>query len=162
ALRWLLRVAKRPEHDVRVIDKLYEIAMARKDYPVAREAAELRWRVARTTTSRLKLAKVQYALGDYDVLLKTTADLASWSGRIDEKGEVWLIVCDVHSARRDWDNALQCLHRLDASGLVATNRTTINKRLAYINEQRTYESKMQAAEALERSVNEKRKPAPKD
>jgi hypothetical protein len=160
SLKWLARVAQRPEHDLRVIDRLYQLAIERKDLDAAMAAAELRWKVAHTTTSHLMLAKVQFAREQYDTLLKELANIPSWTGRIDEKAEAWFILCDVHIAHHSWDAALECLHRLDASGmLVSTGRRGIDTRLHDITEHRTYESKMKAAELLQKSL-EKPRPAP--
>jgi hypothetical protein len=104
------------------------------------------------------LAEVQFQLHDYDALLPELADVKNWMGRIDEKAAACLILCDVHIQHRAWDTALECLHRLDGSGLLATTgRLEITKRLQEISEQRTYESKMQAVHALEKSLGEQPK-----
>jgi len=159
AQKWLARVADRPEHDVRIIDKLYDTAMARKDLDGAKAAALLRMKYVHTQTSRVMLAKVQFARTEYDVLLTSLADVAKWTGRIDEKGQAWLILCDVYAAKRMWEDAVKCLHRLDASGsLVARNG--ILKRLQEINQERVYESRKKAAEAIEKALEKKPKPAP--
>ncbi|MBA3538029.1 MAG: O-antigen ligase family protein, partial [Deltaproteobacteria bacterium] len=158
SLKWLARVAKRPQHDLRVIDMLYELALARKDLDSAKAAAELRRSVARTTTSHLMLVKVMFQRKEYDALLADLADGATWTGRIDEKAEAWSILCDIHIEQKNWDNALKCIHRLDASGVVPQSaRWSVQKRLQTITEQRTYESKMRAIEAMERELG----PAPK-
>ncbi len=156
---WLERVAARPQHDLHVIDMLFDLAMVREDFDAAKAAAELRMSVAHTTTSRTMLAKVRFARKEYDVLLKDLADVRTWTGRIDEKAAAWMIKCDVIIARKDWDPALECLHQLDSSGLGA-DRFEIGKRLKEITEERSYEAKLQAAQALERSVSQP-KPAPK-
>jgi O-antigen ligase len=151
--KWLARVARRPQHDLRVIDMLYDLAMARGDVDVARQTAELRLDVSHTTTSRLMLAKVKLAQHEYDALLTELADVKNWTGRIDEKADAWLILCDVHIAREQWDPALECLHRLDSSGMpLSGGRVEITKRLQEIGQKRAYEAKMQAATALEKSL----------
>lgn len=157
AQRWLARIAAQPQHDLRVVDLLYKMAMERADTDAALAAAELRLRVARTTTSRVMLARARFARKEYDKLLVELADVTSWSGRIDEKAQGWLVLCDVHKERRDWDNALKCLHRLDASGL-PIGRGEVARRLGAINEERTRESKKAAIEAMEKALNE---PTPK-
>src|SRR6266545_7616078 len=85
AQKWLVRVANGPEHDVRIIDKLYTLAMARKDLDVANAAAVLRMEQVHSQTSQVMLAKVQFARKEYDVLLTSLADVAKWNGRLDEK-----------------------------------------------------------------------------
>jgi O-antigen ligase len=155
AEHWLWRVANRPQHDLNIMDTLYNLAMTAKDYPRAEATAELRLRVSNTTTSRWMLAKVQFQLRKFDVLLKELGDVRNWIGRVDEKAGAWLLLCDVHIELREWDPALSCIHQLEGSGLLASRYET-NKRLQIITEQRTYESKMQAAQALEREIEAKK------
>lgn len=151
--KWLARVAARPQHDIRVIDMLYDLATLRGDLDVARKTAELRLEMSHTTTSRLKLAKVKFAQHEYDALLTDLADVKNWNGRIDERADAWLILCDVHIARQQWDEALKCLHRLDSSGNpVSSGRLEITKRIEDIGQKRAFEAKMQAATALEKSL----------
>jgi len=151
AQKWLARVAARPQHDIRVIDMLYDMAMIREDYDAAQSAADLRMQIAHTTTSRVMIAKVHFARKQYDLLAKELADVPNWTGRVDEKEAAWYILCDVMIERKEWDPALECLHRLDSSGLVS-DRSEISKRLKEISDQRAYEAKLQAAQALERSI----------
>lgn len=152
AEKWLKRVADRPQHDMKVIDILYDLAMQRQDLDTAKWAAELRYNLAHTTTSRVKLAKVKFLRREFDDLLTDLADVKKWNGRKDEKAQAWMILCDVHIEQRDWDRALECVHHLDSSGLVVPGGGDTSQRLEIIDEQRTYETKMQAAEALERSI----------
>jgi O-antigen ligase len=154
SIKWLARVARRPQHDLRVIDQLYKLAMARKDLEAAGDAAELRLKVAKTVTSKLKLAQVRFQRKEHDLLIKQLADVSTWNGHVEEKWKAWLILCDVHMQRETWDPALECLHKLDASGLMVSDRTQIIKRLAEITQKRTYESRMKAMEALEKSVKQ--------
>lgn len=152
AEKWLMRVADRPQHNMKVIDILYDLAMQRNDLDTAKWAAELRYNLARTTTSRAKLAKVKFLRREFDDLKKELVDVKQWSGRKDEKAQAWMILCDVYIEQRDWDRALECVHHLDGSGLVVAGGADIAQRLGIIDEQRTYEAKMQAAEALNRSL----------
>jgi O-antigen ligase/tetratricopeptide (TPR) repeat protein len=149
--KWLWRVAQRPQHDLGVIDTLYDLAMARRDYPLAEKVAELRMNVSHTTTSRVKLVKVQFQLREFDTVLKELADVKDWTGRTDEKADAWLVLCDVYIEQHQWDPALECLHRVDASGLLP-GRGEVNKRLQIVDEQRTYESKMEAIKAMEEAL----------
>ena len=78
--------------------------------------------------------------------------MSTWTGRIDEKADAWLILCDVYSQKKQWDPAIECLHHLDASGLIRPGSDQVATRLQTIDQQRTYESKMAAAKALEQSL----------
>ena len=151
SVSWLARVARRPQHDTQVIDLLYELTMTRKDYVTAKATAELRLETVHTTHSRLLVAKAQLLLREYDALLLSLADVAKWNGPITDRSEGWLILCDVHIARRDWNAALLCLHKLDGSGLLAaTGRGGVVERLANITEERTHDSKMEQVEAMKK------------
>src|SRR6185369_4809898 len=108
--KWLTRVAALPAHNMQVIDTLYDIAMTNKDYAVAKSTALLRLSLAHTTSSRLMLAKVRFALDELDPLLQELADVRTWTGRSDEKGAAWLILCDVYASKKTWEPALECLH----------------------------------------------------
>jgi hypothetical protein len=150
--KWLARVANLPQHDLRVIDQLYDLAEARGDLAAAEAAAQLRLSVARTTVSRLKLARVQLVRAEYPALLDELANVRTWTGASDDRGAAWMILCDVHIAQKDWDAANECLHRLDASALLP-DRMAIEMRTKTIEEERTREAKMKAIEVLERSVS---------
>lgn len=158
--KWLVRVANRPQHDFSVIDTLYELAMQRRDLDTAKWAASLRLSLAHTTTSRLKLAKVKFARREFDDLLKDLADVKTWNGRTDEKGQAWLLLCDVHIETRDWDGALACIHHLDVSGLVPPGGAETSRRIEIIDEQRTYDAKMHVIETLERAAGSDAKAEP--
>jgi O-antigen ligase len=149
ALRWLERVVASPYRTLEFVDKLYALALERRELEVAERAAKTRIALAKTTTSRLMLAKIQFRRKEHDELLKNLSDVMTWRGRFDEQAEAWLLVCDVHIERVDWDAALQCLHRLDASGLIAAGRRElILGRTKKINEQRALEQQQRALDAI--------------
>jgi hypothetical protein len=142
-----------PQRDTAVTDRLYKLAMDQQEYGFAERAARIRLKIARTTTSRLMLAKVHAKRGNQGLLLAELSDVSSWRGRIDEKSEAWLLVCDVRIDRKEWDHAMECLHRLDGSGAVTQGtRSELTRRFTYIKEQRTLEVRQQAVEAIERDL----------
>ncbi|HEU0030808.1 MAG TPA: O-antigen ligase family protein [Kofleriaceae bacterium] len=154
-LRWLARSIVRPSVNTEKTDRMYDLAMEKKEYGFAERAAQARLKIARTTTSRLKLAQVHAKQGKQDVILAELSDVAGWRGRLDEKADAWLLVCDVKIDRKQWDPAVECIHRLEGSGaLTAGKRDETNKRLTFIKEQRTLEARQQAIEALERNLRE--------
>jgi hypothetical protein len=62
-------------------------------------------------------------------------------------------MCDAHIEKRAWDPALECLHKLDASGVIApAQRGEVVKRLTIVNEQRAREAKQRAIEVMERAL----------
>jgi hypothetical protein len=76
-----------------------------------------------------------------------------WKGRIDEQADAWFLMCDCHIEKRAWDPALECLHKLDGSGVIAAaRRNDVVKRLTIVNEQRTTEAKYKAIEEMERAL----------
>lgn len=153
SLRWLERVIETPQISTDQIDRLYTLATDKREWKIAERAARARIKVFNTNTSRLMLARAQFKLGEHAQVLTTLANVPHWRGRIDEQSEAWLLVCDVALEARRWDEALQCLHRLDASGiLVGGRRASILSRTKRIDDERARESRQQALEALERSL----------
>jgi hypothetical protein len=150
---WLMRLLDAPTRDLKMTDELYDMAMLREDFDVAFHTATVRMRDAHTNTSRLMLARVEFAQHDYDAVQRELADVANWRGRIDEQGDAWLLVCDTHSARGEWEDALQCIHQVDGSGLMAARRDDIGKRLQDISDHRHAEVRLQNVQDLERSMN---------
>jgi O-antigen ligase len=141
AERWLLRVTQGPQHDLAVIDELYQLAMTRHDLPVAEQAARRRLAESHTNASRIMLARVMFRREEFDQVLKDLADVPRWTGRIDEQAEAWFLTCDCDIEKHAWDPALECLHKLDGSGIIDTaRRNDVVKRLAIVNEQRASEA----------------------
>jgi O-antigen ligase len=153
AERWLLRVVVGPQHDLSAIDELYGLAMKRHDLPVAEQAARRRLAEAHTNASRIMLARVVFRREQFDQVIGDLADVPKWKGRIDEQADAWLLICDCHIEKRAWDPALECLHKLDGSGIITTaRRGEVVKRLTIVNEHRTMEAKQKAIEAMQRAL----------
>jgi tetratricopeptide (TPR) repeat protein len=153
AERWLLRVVLGAQHDLALIDRLYALAMKRGDLEVAEQAARRRLAESHTSTSRLMLARAMFRREQFDQVLKDLADVPTWKGRIDEQADAWLLVCDTHIEKRAWDLALECLHKLDGSGIIApARRLDITRRLAIVDDARSSEAKQKAIEEMERAL----------
>lgn len=153
AERWLLRVIQGAQHDLAVIDQLYRLAMERGDLAIAEQAARRRLAESRTAASRIQLARVLFKRQQYDQVLNDLADVSTWTGRLDQRAEAWLLLCDAHIEKRAWDPALECLHRLDGSGVVPPgDRAGIVQRLAIVDEHRTTEAKQRAIDQMERAL----------
>jgi hypothetical protein len=151
--RWLERRMAGPQHDLAGIDQLYQLAMARRDWPVAEQAARRRLAESRTTTSRILLERVLFRREQFDQVVKDLADVPSWKGRLDEQADAWLLLCDAHIEKRAWDPALQCLHRLDGAGILTPpRRYDVTKRLTIVSEQRDREAKQKAIEEMQRAL----------
>ncbi|HEX4417959.1 MAG TPA: O-antigen ligase family protein [Kofleriaceae bacterium] len=158
AERWLLHVIMSPQHDLTAIDELYQLAMAHHDLAIAEQAARRRMAESHTHTSRLLLARVMFRREEFDQVLSDLADVMSWTGRIDEQTDAWLLVCDTQIEKRAWDPALECLHKLDGSAVLApTRRYEVTQRLSIVTEQRTAEAKQKAIEELERALGSRPK-----
>jgi hypothetical protein len=153
AERWLLRVVLGPQHDLALIDQLYQLAIDRRDLAVAEQAARRRLAESHTTTSRLMLDRVLFRREQFDQVLKDLADVPTWRGRIDEQADAWFLYCDTQIEKRAWDPALECLHKLDGSGVIApTRRYDIARRITIVDQQRTSEAKQKAIEDMERAL----------
>jgi O-antigen ligase len=153
AERWLQHVVAGPQHNLIMVDALYKLAMARHDLPVAEEAARRRLAESRTNASRLLLARVMFRREAFDQVLKDLADVPKWAGRLDEQTEAWLLVCDIQIEKRAWDAALQCLHKLDGSGVITgAQRSEVVKRLTIVDQHRAIEAKQKAIEDMLRAL----------
>lgn len=153
AVRWLARVVVGAQHDLATIDELYQLAMKRADLPVAEQAARRRLVESRTNASRIMLARVMFRREAFDQVLSDLADVPKWKGRIDEQADAWFLRCDCYIEKRTWDPALECLHKLDGSGIIAAaRRNDVVKRLTIVNEQRTIEAKQKAIEEMQRAL----------
>jgi O-antigen ligase len=153
AERWLVRVIQGGQHDQAVIDHLYRLAMERGDLEIAEQAARQRLAESRTATSRIQLARVLFKRRQYDQVLNDLADVSTWTGRLDQQAEAWLLVCDAQIEKRAWDPALECLHKLDGSGILPPGeRAGVVQRLAIVDEHRTTEAKQRAIEQMERAL----------
>jgi hypothetical protein len=141
------------QHDLALIDQLYALALERRDLAVAEQAARRRLVESRTSTSRLMLARVLFRREQFDQVLKDLADVPTWRSRLDEQADAWLLVCDAHIEKRAWDPALECLHKLDGSGVLPPARQLeIVRRLGIVDTQRSSEAKQKAFEAMERAL----------
>ncbi len=153
AVHWLQRVVLGPRSDLAVIDQLYTLAMKLHQLPIAEQAARRRLVVSRTNASRIMLARVMFRREAFDQVLRDLADVPTWKGRLDEKAEAWFLMCDTQIEKRAWDPALECLHKLDGSGVIApARRNDVVKRLTIVNDQRTSEAKQKAIEEMERAL----------
>lgn len=154
AVAWLVRrVLDRPSQDVDMLDALYDLAYDRKDYPTALRAAQVRLATVNTPTSKLKMARVHYAQREYAAVYAELADVETWRGRLDERGDAWLLVCDSYRDEKRWDDALRCLHRLDGSGSLAIRRDEIVRRESDVTDRRATEIRTKQIQDLERSMN---------
>jgi hypothetical protein len=152
--RWLVRrLLDRPTQDLEMLDTLYDLALARKDEPVALRTAQRRFEIANTQTSRMMLARVRYELKDYAAVYELLADVETWPGRIDERADAWLIVCDSYRDQARWDDAMRCLHRLDASGIMELRRNELTQRESDVSDRHASEIRAKQIQDLERSMN---------
>jgi O-antigen ligase len=144
AVRWLLHAIERPDVPLSTIDLLYDLATSRRDVAAARKAADRRVALAHTYTSRLKLASVELSQHDLAPVVADLADVTKWTGRSDEKGQAWLILCDAYAEQGALDRALSCLHELDGTGLLFSQRSDILRRIRSVEGQRTTQVLMES------------------
>jgi hypothetical protein len=153
AQRWLLRIVLGSQNELPVIDTLYQLAMKRRDFAVAEQAARRRLAASRTSLSRIMLARVMFRREQFDQVLKDLADVPTWRGRTDEQADAWFLMCDCYIEKRAWDPALECLHKLDGSGILpVAHRNDVVKRLTIVSEHRANEAKQKAIEEMQRAL----------
>jgi O-antigen ligase len=158
SVRWLQRLVQTSQYNLQLIDLLYDMAMRRRDLAAAELAARRRLAVSHTNKSRLMLARVMFRAESFDQVLKDLADVPRWKGRTDEQTDAWFLICDCYIEKRAWDPALECLHKLDGSGLIAmTRRGEVVKRLTIVSDHRTAEAKQKAIEEMLRALGSRPK-----
>jgi len=142
ATRWLERVVARDDADIRTIDQLYALAADQGDTAAARFAAKRRLELAHTYSSRLMLAKVDFASKDYATILTSLADVATWHTRTDEQSQAWLMLCDSETELGKFKDALECLRKLDGAALISlSQRSELTRRIQYVSDRREAELK---------------------
>lgn len=136
SVKWLEHVIQKDSYDTATIDVLYDLATGLGDLDAAQRAAERRLQIAHTYVSRLMLARIELLRHDYAPILADLADVATWHSRIDVQGDAWLLRCDALLETDKIEEASECVHRLDGSGLMATRRSALVKRLRAIDAKR--------------------------
>jgi len=154
AERWLVRATlDHPTQDLELLDTLFNLAFSRRDFDVALRAAEARFALMNTNTSRLMIARVRFEQHDYAAVYTELAGVESWPGRLDERADAWLLVCDSYREQRRWDDALHCLHTLDANGCMATRHDELVQRESDVSDRHATEIRTRQIQDLERSMN---------
>lgn len=141
-LRWYERIVDGPVFDTQIADAGYALALAIPDLDAAKHIAERRVAVAHTYTSRLMLARVLLQRKELAPILSDLADVSKWHHRTDEHSEAWLILCDALGESGEYDKALDCVHKLDATGMMFAKRADLLKREKDLEERRAVEIKL--------------------
>jgi len=127
SLLWLQRVVA-DRRSLRAAEALYARAMRVEDYRAAEVAVTRRCEMLPSPRCQLDLARVLSAAGKPQGVISTLEDVATWTGRTDDKLAAWLLLCDAHAAVGDREQALECLRRVDVSGLLPPDHPHVRQR----------------------------------
>jgi len=127
SMLWLQRVVAE-RRSLRAAEALYTRAMRVQDHRAAEVAVTRRCEMMPSPRCQLDLARVLAAAGKQDGVIATLDDVATWTGRTDDKLAAWLLLCDAHAALGDREQALECLRRVDISGLVPPDHPLVRQR----------------------------------
>lgn len=124
-------------YETQSCELLYNLALATKQLDVAKHAATLCRAYEPTHDARTRLASLLLSHGEQASALAQLHDVESWDGRIDMKRGAWMMRCEAMTQLQQWDDAMKCLHRLQASGLLdeRTNRE-VARRLDQMQQER--------------------------
>jgi O-antigen ligase len=132
---WLMRVLERRPDKLIACERLYSVAALQADMALVSFAREHCHGFDPTHRTRIDLAKAMLAKQGAKEVLGFLADVEDWTGKLDEKIEAWLVLCDAFAALAQHDGAKRCLRRLDASGIVPVDRAKdISSRLEKLSD----------------------------
>ncbi len=129
---WLSQLLKLRPKDAHACELLYALSLRGGDLAAAEATGRHCVEIAPSRQSRLALARVLFQKGAYAEVVRQLHDVSRWTGRVDEIGAAWLLLCDAHRGLASWDDAVRCLRRLDASGYLDRRRGEVAGRLEKI------------------------------
>ncbi len=136
AIVWLSQLLKLRPKDAHACELLYALSLRGGDLAAAEVTGRHCVEIAPSRQSRLALARVLFQKGAHGEVIRQLHDVSRWTGRVDEIGAAWLLLCDAHRALASWDEAVRCLRRLDASGYLERRRADVAGRLEKIEADR--------------------------
>ncbi|HSK01535.1 MAG TPA: O-antigen ligase family protein, partial [Kofleriaceae bacterium] len=126
---WLTQLLRLRPRDAHACELLYALSLRSGDLAAAEATGRHCVEIAPSRQSRLALARVLYRKEAYAEAIRQLHDVSRWTGRVDEIAAAWLLVCDAHRELAQWDDAVRCLRRLDASGYLERRRGEVAGRL---------------------------------
>ena len=127
ALLWLERVLA-TTGDLHAAETIYSISMQERNYRLAELASRRRCEAIPGNRCQLELARVLALTGKHAEIVKTLEDAPHWRGRADDQLAAWLMLCDAKANLGDRSGALDCLRRLEVSGLVNPGESDVERR----------------------------------
>ncbi len=135
AIDWLERVLATGTDNLRTCAAMYSLAARSKQLDLIGVATEKCPQYSPTNQIKRYLAKNAYDNKDAKTALRLLSDVESWSGSVTDKFEAWLTRCDSLLMLEQFDDAEQCLHKLDATGY-APRHEVLDKHLAAVRSAR--------------------------
>ncbi len=117
ATAWLEKLIKLYPRNSNACDLLYKLALDAHDLDAAEAAGRQCVEIIPDRQTRLALAHIVMNKSGFAEAMRLLSDVETWDGKIEEKREGWLLLCDAHIAAGHMDDGERCLHRLEASGL---------------------------------------------
>ena len=116
-VRWLVRVLEVRPGEVVACHWLYTLGINPWNEHAAAEAVKHCDSTGMANEERLLLARGLLRAGKFDEVLRSVTGVETWTGRRDTKVHAWLLGCEAHLGAGHTDEARQCLHAVDRSGL---------------------------------------------
>ncbi len=118
ATDWLEKLIKANPRNSGACDLLYKLALDAHDLDAAEIAGRRCVEIIPDRQTRLALAHIVMNKNGFSEAMRLLSDVETWDGKIEEKREGWLLLCDSHIAAAHLGDGERCLHRLEASGLL--------------------------------------------
>ncbi|MBV8758542.1 MAG: O-antigen ligase family protein [Deltaproteobacteria bacterium] len=133
----VLQAALSQAYSLHHCEQLFQLALDTKQSDTVASATRLCRNFEPTRTMRTQLAQLALSRHDNETALHVLADVETWDGRVDEKAAAWMMRCDAMIALQKWDEAAQCLHRLEAAGIIDPSHVgEVSRRLQQIKDER--------------------------
>lgn len=113
---WLEGILEHSKN-IRAADALYSLGLRTKDWAMAESGSRHRCRMMPSDRCTIELAKTLELQGKYTGVIDTLKTVTTWRGRREDQLTAWQMLCGAYRSAGQNDDALECTHRLSASGL---------------------------------------------
>lgn len=124
AIAWLDHVLDLAPNLPHACDLLFAIAARAQDHILEIVSGRRCAKYEASRENKLALAHAFDRKHEFAQVTRLTDDVESWTGQNEQKIEGWLLLCDAETGLQKWNDARHCLRRLDAAGLLPSERAS--------------------------------------
>jgi O-antigen ligase len=138
AILWLRRVLVETNR-LRAAELLYTLAMKAQDLETAELAVATRCEQLPSTGCQLDRARLLSTAKRPREVVQLLREVSVWTGRKADKLAAWSLLCDAHVELGALSDAIECLRRLDTSGLINLGDPSIARRILELRQRQDAE-----------------------